>query len=139
MTTQNKKTDKAQWKKVAIAITKDGAISPTHFGDADQLLFAEVREGEFRILETRPNPVKEIDEEHHGSQGKLNKASGMMKGVAIVATGKLSSNFRKMRTEKGKWPILTKMDPDSFLNWLSHSLPALESWFNASGNTVYKT
>ncbi|NOZ13641.1 MAG: hypothetical protein GXO69_08365 [Acidobacteria bacterium] len=136
---QNRESDKAQWKKVAIAITKDGAISPTHFGDADQFLLAEVCKGKFRILETRPNPVKEMDEEHHGNREKLNKASGIMKGVTIMATGKPSGNFKKMRTEKGKWPIITKMEPDAFLNWLSRSLATLESWFNNPGNIVYKT
>lgn len=139
MSPGNKKPDKVQWKKVAIAITEEGIISPSHFGDAEQLLFAEVCPGEFRILETRPNPVKQVDEERHGSQGKLNQAAGMMKTMNIVATGKLSINFKKMRTEKNKWPIITKMDPEPFLNWLCHSLPALESWFNNADNTVYRT
>ncbi|NOY22058.1 MAG: hypothetical protein GXO70_00920 [Acidobacteria bacterium] len=139
MTPENKKSDKVQWKKAAIAITKDGAISPTHFGDADQLLFAEVCQGKLRILETRPNPVKKVDEERHGSQEKLNQAAGMMKKVDIVATGKLSGNFRKMRTEKNKWPFITKMDPEPFLNWLKDSLSELEDWFSNPDNTVYRT
>ncbi|MCK5878803.1 MAG: hypothetical protein KAH24_03425 [Holophagae bacterium] len=138
MTPGNNKPDTNKWKKVAIAITKDGTISPTHFGDADQLLFAEVCQGEFRILETRPNPVKKVDEERHGSQGKLNQAAGMMKSMNIVATGRISINFKKMRTEKNKWPILTKMDPEPFLNWLKDTLPELEEWFKDPKNTVYR-
>ena len=139
MSSKNNKTEKTQWKKVAIAITKDGTISPTHFGDAEQLLFAEVCQGEFRILETRPNPVKQVDEERHGSQGKLNQAAGMMKSVDIVASGRLSINFKKMRTEKGKWPFITKMEPERFLNWLQDSLPELEDWFSNQDNIVYRT
>ena len=138
MTPGNNKPDTNKWKKVAIAITKDGTISPTHFGDADQLLFAEVCQGEFRILETRPNPVKKVDEERHGSQGKLNQAAGMMKSMNIVATGRLSINFKKMRTEKNKWPFITKMNPEPFLNWLKDSLPELEEWFKDPKNTVYR-
>jgi len=139
MSSGKNKPEKAQWKKVAIAITKDGTISPTHFGNAEQLLFAEVCPGEFRILETRLNPVKEVDEERHGSQGKLNRVAGMMKSVDIVATGRLSTNFKKMRTEKGKWPFITKMEPESFLEWLKDSLLELEDWFNNPENTVYRT
>ncbi|RLE24836.1 MAG: hypothetical protein DRJ08_00090 [Acidobacteria bacterium] len=139
MTPGNKKPDEVQWKKVAIAITEDGAISPTHFGDAEAILFAEVRPGEFKILEIRPNPVKQVDEGRHGSDGKLKKAAGFMKDVHIVATGKLSGNFKKMHTEKGKWPFITKLDPEPFLNWLIHSFPALECWFSDPNNTVYRT
>jgi len=139
MSSGKNKPEKAQWKKVAIAITKDGTISLTHFGNAEQLLFAEVCPGEFRILETRLNPVKEVDEKRHGSQGKLNRVADMMKSVDIVASGRLSTNFKKMRTEKGKWPFITKMEPESFLEWLKDSLLELEDWFNNPENTVYRT
>ena len=139
MTPGKKKPDEVQWKKVAIAVTETGAISPTHFGDAERILFAKVRPGEFRILEIRPNPVKQVDENQHGSADKLNKAAGLMKDVDIVATGKLSGNFKKMRSKKGKWPFITKLDPEPFLIWLIHSLPALESWFDNPEHTVYRT
>ncbi len=139
MSPKNNKPDEAQWKKVAIAVTEDETISPTHFGDAEQLLFAEVCQGKFRILATKPNPVKRVDEERHGSQEKLNQAAGMMKKVDIVVTGKLSGNFKKMRTEKNKWPFITGLDPELFLNWLKNALPEVEEWFKDPDNTVYRT
>jgi len=63
----------------------------------------------------------------------------MMKAMNIVATGKLSVNFKKMRTEKSKWPVITKMDPEPFLDWLKDSLPELEEWFSNPDNVVYRT
>ncbi len=139
MTSEHKESNRLQWKKVAIAITEKGNISPTHFGDATRILFAEVSPGKYRILESRPNPVRTTNEKEHGSAGKLKKATEFLKDVDIVATGKFSGNFRKMRTEKDKWPFITRMEPEVFLNWLIHSLPALESWFDDPKHTVYRT
>ncbi len=126
------------WRVVAIGITKDGRISPTHFGDADRMMLGRVRSGEYEVIDNIPSPLATM-EETHGRQKKLMYAARFLKDVQIIATAKPSINFKKLRIEKGKWPIVTAMEPEVFLAWLSENLDEVTRWYDNPDNHVFRT
>ncbi len=123
--------------RVAVGLTPAGEISPTHFGEADQYLLAQVRDGGVEILQRGPNPMKTTGGEGHG-EAKLGRASEFLRDVQVVVSGKKSPNFVKLRQRKGKWPMVAQGDPRAFLEWLAAHRKEVEDWFSHPENLVYQ-
>ena len=125
------------WFRVAIAITDDGEISPTHFGDAERMLLARVRVNSYEIMDNIPSPLTAI-EETHANRVKLNHAGRFLKDIQIIVTGKASINFKKLRIERNKWPMVTTMLPEAFLRWLAENLEQVDRWYQKPDNHVFQ-
>ena len=126
-----------EWLGVAIGITEQGQISPTHFGDADRVILARIRSDAYELLDNMPNPLKG-EEEGHAHKGKLEKAKAFLRDVQIIATGKASINFKRLQAKSGKWPIVTDKSPEALLAWLSENLDNLRAWFSDPDKGVFR-
>ena len=124
------------WTTVAIAIDENRHISQTHFGDATQILLARVKAGAHELLDVFPNPLKG-EEEGHGGLQKLEKAKTFLADIQILATGKASINFKRLRAKSGKWPVVSPLDPEALLDWLSLHLEELQAWFTNAEHGVF--
>ncbi len=127
-----------EWLGVAIGVTEQGQISPTHFGDSDRLILARIQASAYELLDNIPNPLKN-EEEGHAHKGKLEKAKTFLEGVQIIATGKASVNFKRLQAKNGKWPVVSDKDPKALLVWLSEHLDDLEVWFSDPDKGVFRT
>ena len=124
------------WITVAIAVDENSHISQTHFGDAAQILIARVKAGAHESLDMFPNPLKGAEEGHGGLQ-KLEKAKAFLEDIQILATGKASINFKRLRAKSGKWPVVSPLDPEALLDWLSLHLEELQRWFADAEHGVF--
>ncbi|MEA2102440.1 MAG: NifB/NifX family molybdenum-iron cluster-binding protein [Thermodesulfobacteriota bacterium] len=123
---------------VAIGLDKQGEISCTHFGDSEEILYAEVMKGSVRLLEKNVNPVMEFDEEKHGDQAKLNAAHDILGNATIIVAGKMSPNFRQMRKKKDRMPIVSARTLDETLDYLKASLEEIIAYFDDPENIYLK-
>ena len=126
-----------EWLGVAIGITEQGQISPTHFGDADRVILARIRSGAIELLDNMINPLKD-EEEGHGHRGKLEKAKTFLEDVQIIATGKASINFKRLQAKSGKWPVVTDKTPEALMAWLSEHIDELRAWFNKPDKGIFR-
>lgn len=127
-----------EWLGVAIGVTEEGQISPTHFGDSDRVILARIQSSAHELQDNIPNPLKN-EEEGHAHKGKLEKAKTFLKDVQIIATGKASINFKRLQAKSGKWPVVSDKDPETLLTWLSEHLDDLEVWFSDPDKGVFRT
>lgn len=124
--------------QAAVGIDAQGDITGTHFGDSDSIAFVEISVEGFKILQEMENPLRQIDEEGHGSREKLEAAQGMLRSATFVIAGKMSPNFKKMRLNKGKMPIVTSRDLHETLTYLVKNLDAIAAYFEDRKNIYFK-
>ncbi len=93
--------------KVAIA-EKEGKVSNTHFGDSEKILFytIDLEKNTIEYEKHISNPLKSI--EGHARGEKLKKAMEILKDREIIASGKPSPNFKKLKENHNKIPIVVQ-------------------------------
>ncbi|MBW2702310.1 MAG: hypothetical protein JRF33_15935 [Deltaproteobacteria bacterium] len=129
-----------EWLGIAIGITEQGQISPTHFGDADRVILARIQSGAFELLDEIPNPLKDEEEdEDHGNRKKLKKAEAFLENIQIVATSKASINLKRLQTNSGKWSVVSNKSPEALLSYLSEHIDNLQSWFSNPDKGIFRT
>ena len=97
--------------KIKIAIAeKNGNVSNSHFGDSDKILFYEIdlEKNTITFEKEMDNPLKQVKEDNHGSEGKLKKAMEILKDREIIASGMPSQNFKKLKEKFGKIPVVVQ-------------------------------
>ncbi|HOO47486.1 MAG TPA: NifB/NifX family molybdenum-iron cluster-binding protein [Deltaproteobacteria bacterium] len=124
--------------KAAVGADALGDISCTHFGDSEAIVFVDISADGFTIVGKINNPLKQTDDEGHASRKKLESAKKMLFDVTFIISGKMSPNFKKMRLEKGKMPIVTTRPLDETLTHLAENLEDITAYFEDTKNIYLK-
>ncbi|BBB31994.1 iron-molybdenum cofactor-binding protein [Thermotomaculum hydrothermale] len=96
-------------EKIKIAIAeKDGKVANSHFGDSEKILFytIDLENNTITFEKEIKNPLKDFKEEKHGSEEKLKNALEILKDREVIASGKPSPNFKKLKEKFGKIPVV---------------------------------
>ncbi len=93
--------------RVAVGVDDDETVlSEEHFGDAKYYLIYEVEEdGTYRLVEKRPNRVRDMEEREHGDPRKFRAISKLLEDVDVFLAGRMGPNFLRVR-ESRHYPLV---------------------------------
>ena len=124
--------------KVAVAIDSKGDITQTHFGDCKTIVFAEISEEGYTVLERTRNLLRQDNDGDHGDLRKLKTARDLLHEVCILVAGRMSPNFKKLRLQDGKMPVISTQSMAQTLEYLTANLSRVVAHFENPDNIYLK-